>query len=84
MMPDLPESGIGLKVWPTAPWYPVETKDLGHFNQADVQVASLALKKMMAPFQVEKTRRLKAIPQDRRNGLSAQHSKKSENRRNSL
>jgi uncharacterized protein with von Willebrand factor type A (vWA) domain len=37
----------------------VETKDLGHFNQADVQVASLALKKMMAPFQLEKTRRLK-------------------------
>ncbi|MCF8129894.1 MAG: VWA domain-containing protein [Deltaproteobacteria bacterium] len=37
----------------------VETKDLGHFNQADVQVASLALKKMMAPFQVDKSRRLR-------------------------
>jgi uncharacterized protein with von Willebrand factor type A (vWA) domain len=37
----------------------VETKDLGRFNQADVQVANLALKKMMAPFQVEPSRRLK-------------------------
>ncbi len=37
----------------------VEKKDLGRFNQADVQVASLALKKMVAPFQVDKSRRLK-------------------------
>jgi len=37
----------------------VETKDLGRFNQADVQVANLALKKMMAPFELDKSRRLK-------------------------
>ena len=37
----------------------VEKKDLGRFNQADVQVASLALKKMVAPFQVDRSRRLK-------------------------
>jgi len=37
----------------------VETKDLGRFNQADIQVANLALKKMMAPFQVDKSRRLR-------------------------
>ncbi len=37
----------------------VETKDLGHFNQADVQVASLALKKMLAPFQVDRSRRFR-------------------------
>jgi uncharacterized protein with von Willebrand factor type A (vWA) domain len=35
----------------------VETKDLGRFNQADVQVANLALKKMMAPFKVDTSRR---------------------------
>lgn len=35
----------------------VETKDLGRFNQADVQVANLALKKMMEPFKVDKSRR---------------------------
>ena len=35
----------------------VETKDLGHFNQADVQVAKLALKKIMAPFKVDTSRR---------------------------
>jgi len=37
----------------------VETKDLSHFDQADVQVANLALKKMIAPFQVDKSRRLR-------------------------
>ena len=37
----------------------VETKDLGRFSQADVQVANLAIKKMMAPFEVDKSRRLK-------------------------
>ncbi|MCF8130988.1 MAG: VWA domain-containing protein [Deltaproteobacteria bacterium] len=37
----------------------VETKDLSHFDQADVQVASLALKKMIAPFQVDRSRRLR-------------------------
>lgn len=35
----------------------VETKDLARFNHADVQVANLALKKMMEPFKVERTRR---------------------------
>lgn len=35
----------------------VETKDLGRFNQADVQVANLALKKMMEPFKVDRSRR---------------------------
>ena len=35
----------------------VETKDLGRFNQADVQVANLALKRMMAPFKVDTSRR---------------------------
>ncbi|MCG6881143.1 MAG: VWA domain-containing protein [Deltaproteobacteria bacterium] len=37
----------------------VEKKDLSRFNQADVQVASLALKKMVAPFQVDRSRRLR-------------------------
>ena len=37
----------------------VEKKDLGRFNQADVQVASLALKKMVAPFQLDRSRRLR-------------------------
>ena len=37
----------------------VEKKDLGRFNQADVQVANLALKKMMAPFELDKSRRLR-------------------------
>ena len=37
----------------------VEKKDLSRFNQADVQVASLALKRMVAPFQVDRSRRLK-------------------------
>lgn len=37
----------------------VERKDLSRFNQADVQVASLALKKMVAPFQVDRSRRLR-------------------------
>lgn len=35
----------------------IETKDLGRFNQADVQVANLALKKMMEPFKVDTSRR---------------------------
>ncbi len=35
----------------------VEKKDLGRFNKADVQVANLALKKMMAPFKIDKSRR---------------------------
>ncbi len=37
----------------------VETKDLGRFNHADVQVANLAIKKMMAPFEVDRCRRLR-------------------------
>lgn len=35
----------------------VEKKDLGRFNKADVQVANLALKKMMEPFKIDKSRR---------------------------
>jgi uncharacterized protein with von Willebrand factor type A (vWA) domain len=35
----------------------IETKDLGRFNQADVQVANLALKKMMEPFKLDTSRR---------------------------
>ena len=37
----------------------VEKKDLGRFDQADVQVANLALKKMMVPFELDKSRRLR-------------------------
>jgi len=32
-------------------------KDLGRFDKADVQVANLALKKMMEPFKIDKSRR---------------------------
>lgn len=35
----------------------VERKDLGRFRREDVQVASLALKKMMEPFRVDPSRR---------------------------
>jgi len=37
----------------------VEKKDLGRFNKADVQVANLALKKMMEPFKIDKSRRFR-------------------------
>ena len=35
----------------------VEKKDLGCFHKADVQVANLALKKIMEPFKLDKSRR---------------------------
>ena len=37
----------------------VEKKDLGRFEQSDIQVANLALKKMLSPFKLDKSRRLK-------------------------
>ena len=55
----------------------VEKKDLGRFNQADVQVASLALKKMVAPFQLDRSRRLRRDEKDRRHGFSTNHQEKS-------
>ena len=35
----------------------IETKDLGRFNRLDVQVAELALKKMVEPFKIDISRR---------------------------
>jgi len=37
----------------------VEKKDLSRFDRADIQMAELALKRMMAPFKIDRTRRLK-------------------------